>query len=140
MVIFLLISILFAILYSTEQGKGLMKEVFLFPFKIIRYPFRFFGEAIRDAKEENDTKEQQRLSLNFKKSLTKEELDLIREEFILEPYFNDIREQISLYRKFKEGKIYKGYLKPEALLFADGNNSLYIIKSEKVEELRKTLF
>ncbi len=83
MLIFLLILILFAILYSNERGRELMEEIFLLPFKIIGYPFRL----AREAKEENARKAEEKLIENFKKSLTKEDLDLIQERFILKSYF-----------------------------------------------------
>lgn len=133
MIVFILTLILLAILYSTEHGRELLSDILLLPFKIIGYPFRL----AREIKEENINEKEKELIENFKKSLTDEELDLIQERFILKSYFNDILEQISLYKKFKRGEVHKSYLKPEILITAEGNNSLYIIKPEKIEELRK---
>ena len=114
----------------------MIKGISLVPFKVIGYPFKLVGQVIREIKEENETKNQEKLIENFKKSLLEEDLALIREEFILEPYFDDIKEQISLYKDFKAGKVHKGYLKQEVLVSAYGNNSLYVVKPEKIEELR----
>ena len=144
MLVLILILILLAILYSTEHGRALLSKILLLPFKIIGYPFRLAGEIIEEnmtrkerEKEQELVEKEQELVENFKKSLTSEDIDLIQEKFILRSYFNDIREQISLYKKFKNGEAHKSYLKPEILITAVGNNSLYTIKPEKIDKLRK---
>jgi hypothetical protein len=134
MIIFILILILLAILYSSKRGRELLEGIFLLPFKIIGYPFKL----AREAEEGRKRKEEEKLVENFKKSLSKEDLDLIQDKFILDVYFDNIREQINLYKKFKNGEIHKNYLKPEVLNNANGDNSLYIIKPEKIEQLRKS--
>lgn len=133
MVIFILILILLAILYSSERGRGLLEGIFLLPFRIIEYPFRL----VKENGVKNKIEDELAVIEKFKKSLGKDDLDLIQEKFILGVYFEDIREQIGLYKKFKSGEISKVYLKPDILETAYGNTSLYIIKSEKIEELRK---
>ena len=137
MLVLILILILLAILYSTEHGRALLSKILLLPFKIIGYPFRLAGEIIEENMTRKEREKEQELVENFKKSLTSEDLNLIQEKFILRSYFNDIREQISLYKKFKNGEAHKSYLKPEILITAVGNNSLYTIKPEKIDKLRK---
>lgn len=131
----ILILILVAILYSTEKGRELLYDFITLPFVIIGYPFRLMKEE----KEKTAIRKEQETIENFKKSLTTEDLDLIQDIFILDCYFTAIREQIDLYKKFENGELHKNYLKPEVLLSAHQNNSLYIIKPEKIEELRKKL-
>lgn len=143
MIIFILVLTLLAILFSTERGRGFLEEVFLLPFKIIGYPFRIVAEDKQKEKQEKTEKHikgREEEIDEFKKTLSSEDISLLFETeiiWMLGAFPHDIQEQISLYRKFERGEIDKSYLKLEALIRAEGNNSLYLIKPEKIEELRK---
>lgn len=133
MIVLILILILLAILYSTEQGRELLSELFLLPFKIIAFPFTFVADVKRGYKEERAEAKELKEKEELKKSLKKEELDLIQEKFLLPSYTQKIHEQISLYRKFERGEIDKAYLQPT---LSTVREDLFTIKDEKIEELR----
>jgi hypothetical protein len=139
MIVLLLLLILLAILYSTEAGREFLAEVIALPFKIIAYPFKVSNEnKQKKMLEQLETKRVNDVS-NFLKTLNSNEQELIKDDFILPVYFNNIREQISLYKQFEKGEIHKSYLKEEFLTSADGNNKLYVIKPEKINALRKKI-
>lgn len=71
MIIFILILILLAILYSTEAGRELLELLFLLPFKIIWYPFRIIKKLGEEATRDSELK---RIEM-FKKSLGEGELE-----------------------------------------------------------------
>lgn len=135
MIVFILVLILIAILYSTAHGREFLLDALSLPFKMAIYPFRLVMERgeKRLVKHEKDEAE------NFRRTLSAEELDLVQDEFISKSYFSNIREQINLYKKFEKGEISKLYLKPEVIETATGDNSLYVIKPEKIDNLRNKL-
>lgn len=143
MIVFLLILILLAILFSTERGRGLLEWLFLLPFKIIGFPFRVAAENAQKQREKqaekNAEKRDQEIE-EFKKTLSHEDAALLVETPLIwmsGGSIRDVQEQISLYKKFKRKEIDRRYLRPHVLITAEGNNSLYLIKPEKIEELRK---
>ena len=133
MIVLILILILLAILYSTNQGRELLSELFLLPFKIIAFPFNFIADVKRGYREERAEAKVLQEKETLKKSLKKEDLDLIQEKFLLPSYVQKIHEQISLFRKFERGEIDKAYLQPS---LSTVREDLFTIKEEKIEELR----
>ncbi len=151
----LLFLILLAILYSTEKGRELLsgfleliRKLFLLPFKIISYPFKL----IKENQEELIKNEEFKKIDAFKENLGVSDLELVEdpnsiysddynpEESVIYPEnFQNILEQIALYKKFKKGEIHKTYLEPDMLMIAQGNNSLNFIRPEKIDELREKL-
>lgn len=129
MIIFLLVLILFAVLYSTEVGRELMEELLLLPFKVLAYPFKVTQRSKAEALKSKELKE---IGL-FKKNL-KEDLHLIRENYILHAYFKEIIEQINFYKQFEKGEIDRAYLNPSAGIIQE---RLWLIKEERIEHLRK---
>jgi len=58
MLIFVLILILIAILYSTDRGRELLEEILLLPFNIIGYPFKLMRERKERTQQEQFEKEE----------------------------------------------------------------------------------
>lgn len=75
MLIFVLILILIAILYSTERGRELLEDILLLPLKIIGYPFRLTREKRERAQEEKFAQEEQKDKDKIKILLSKNQLE-----------------------------------------------------------------
>jgi cell division protein FtsB len=82
MLIFVLILILIAILYSTERGRGLLEDILLLPFKIIGYPFRLIHEEKERAQAEQLAQEEQKDKDKIKILLSKNQLATLDQEEI----------------------------------------------------------
>lgn len=134
MLIFILILILIAILYSTDRGRELLEDILLLPFKIIGYPFRLAREQKERMEEERFAQEESDEKEKIKKLLSKRQLETLDEEKFETSWRYD-KEQIIQQVKFFE-IILEGGTDPRILNLEE--NFSYI-KSEVFNKAKKDL-
>ena len=117
MLIFVLILILIAILYSTERGRELLEDILLLPFKIIGYPFKVMREEKERAQEEKFAQEEQKDKDKIKILLSKNQLETLDGDKI-ESSWRWGKEQIIQQAKFFES-ILEGGQDPRVLNLAE---------------------
>ena len=113
MLIFVLILILIAILYSTERGRELLEEILLLPFKIIGYPFKLVREGKERAQAEEFAQEEKKDKDKIKVLLSKNQLATLDQEKI-ESGWRWNKEEIIKQAKFFES-ILEGGQDPRVL-------------------------
>jgi len=134
MLIFILILILIAILYSTDRGRELLEEILLLPVKIIGYPFKLMREGKEKMQEEKFIQEELKDKEKIKILLSKKQLEILDEDK-LETSWRYDKEKIIQQAKFFEN-ILEGGQDPRILNLTE--NFSYI-KEEILEKTKKEL-
>lgn len=134
MLIFILVLILIAILYSTERGRELLEEILLLPFKIIGYPFKLMREGKERMEEEKFAQEEIKDKEKIKTLLSKKQLEILDED-MLETSWRYDKERIIQQAKFFEN-ILEGDQDPRVLNLTE--NFSYI-KEEILKKAKKEL-
>jgi hypothetical protein len=136
MLIFVLILILLAILYSTERGRELLEEILLLPFKIIGYPFKVIKEEKARIQEEKSIQQEQEDREKIKTLLSKSQLENLDKEKVDSNWKWD-KQQILEQAKFFES-ILEGGQDPRVLNLTENfsyinEDILYKTKKELVD-------
>lgn len=117
MLIFILILILIAILYSTERGRELLEDIFLLPFKIIGYPFKLIRENREREQEQKFAQEEQKDKEKIKILLSKGQREILDENRV-ESSWKWNKEEIIKQARFFES-ILEGGQDPRVLNLAE---------------------
>jgi|GEM_PF-3930558 len=134
MLIFILILILIAILYSTDRGRELLEDILLLPFKIIGYPFKLAREGKERMEEEKLAREELKDKEKIKILLSKKQLEILDDDRVETSWRYD-KEKIIQQAKFFEN-ILEGGQDPRILNLTE--NFSYI-KEEILEKTKKEL-
>ena len=113
MLIFVLILILIAILYSTERGRELLEDILLLPFRIIGYPFKLIREEKERVQLEKFAEEEQKDKDKIKILLSEKQLETLDREKV-ESSWEWSKEEIIKQAKFFES-ILEGGQDPRVL-------------------------
>ncbi|MFA4890194.1 MAG: hypothetical protein WC587_00975 [Candidatus Paceibacterota bacterium] len=134
MLVFVLILILIAILYSTERGRELLKDVLLLPFKIIGIPFKLIREGKDRIQEEKLAQEIPKDKEEIKILLSKKQIEML-DEISLEIGWKNNKDIIIEQVKFFESILESG-ADPRNLNLTE---NFYYIKSGLFEKAKKEL-
>lgn len=106
MLIFVLILILIAILYSTERGRELLEDFVLLPFRIIGYPFKVIREEKKREQEEKFAQEELKDKEKIPTLLSKDQIEILDENRLESGWkFNKLQiiQQIKFFECILEG-------------------------------------
>jgi hypothetical protein len=101
MIVFILVLILLAILFSTDRGRVLLEEIFLLPFRIIGSPFRFAREEKERLENNQSRKDNLERKEEIRKLFSEKQFEMLNKEKFNSEWSFSNREMLDQVRFFE---------------------------------------